>query len=168
MKILSIVSVCAIFALIILVDFSSAMSAEISIPANHLEVQAGDEVFFETEVKWPENTERKDLRLEYSIRDADGEEIAYMKVLKAIETQASFMDQITIPESTKGGTYKIFLTLTDYKDMEQEIAASFKVVGNSLDSYKFYLMIILGVIGLIALFIVIELFILIRKKQSGP
>jgi hypothetical protein len=92
--------------------------------------------------------------------------VAYLKVLKAIETQASFMDSISIPESIKAGTYKIFLIISDYKELNQEIAVSFKIVEKSGDLFNFYLPIILGIVGLIAIVVVIELFILIRKKGS--
>ncbi|MEI6058366.1 MAG: hypothetical protein WCP89_01205 [archaeon] len=146
------------------VSLASAMTATINIPEKYSQVSAGEKVYFETEVKWPENTGRKDLRIEYSIKDGSGQEIAYLKVLKAIETQASFMDSISIPESINGGTYKIFLTISDYNVLNQEVAASFKIVGKSGDLFNFYQPIILGIVGLIAIVVVIELFILIRKK----
>jgi subtilase family serine protease len=141
------------------------MTATINVPEKYSEVSAGEKVYFETEIKWPENTERKDLRIEYTIKDKDNQMIAYLKVLKAIETQASFMDSISIPESTKAGTYTLFLNVTDYKELNQEVAASFNVVKKLGDSFNTYLFIILGVIGFIAIAIVIELFILIKKKS---
>jgi uncharacterized membrane protein len=153
-----------LFVLVLSVNMALAMTATINIPEKYSQVSAGEKVYFETEVKWPENTGRKDLRIEYSIKDNSGQEVAYLKVLKAIETQASFMDSISIPESTNAGTYKIFLTISDYKELNQEIAVSFKIVGKSGNLFNFYLSIILGIVGLIAVVVVIELFILIRKK----
>jgi len=153
-----------LFILVLSVSTASAMTATINIPEKYSQVSAGEKVYFETEVKWPENTGRKDLRIEYSIKDNSGQEIAYLKVLKAIETQASFMDSMSIPESTKAGIYKIFLIISDYKELNQEIAVSFKIVGKSGDLFIFYLLIILGIVGLIAIIVIIELFILIRKK----
>jgi len=151
--------------LILFVNLASAMTVTINVPEKYSEVSAGEKVYFETEVKWPENTGRKDLRIEYSIKDNAGQEIAYLKVLKAIETQASFMDYISIPESTKAGTYRIFLTISDYKELNQEVAASFKISNNSKNLFNLYLPIILAVVGLIAIVVIIELFILIRKKS---
>jgi len=153
-----------LFALILFANLASAMTFTINIPEKYSEVHAGEKVYFETEVKWPENTERKDLRLEYTIKDKDNQLTAYLKVLKAIETQASFMDSISIPESTKGGIYTIFLSATDYQELNQEVAVSFSVVEKSEDRFNTYLLIILGIVGLIAVVVVIELFILIRKK----
>jgi hypothetical protein len=153
-----------LFALILFVNLASAMTATINIPGKYSEVSAGENVYFETEVKWPENTGRKDLRIEYSIKDNAGQEIAYLKVLKAIETQASFMDHISIPESTKAGTYKIFLTLNDYKELNEEVAASFKI-SSARNLSNLYLPILLGIVSLIALVVVVELFVLIRKSS---
>ena len=153
-----------LFVLILFANLTSAMTATINIPEKYSQVQAGEKVYFETEVKWPENDGRKDLRIEYSIKDNSGQEIAYLKVLKAIETQASFMDSISIPESTKTGMYKVYLTIADYKDLNQEVVASFKITSGG-NSFNTYLMIILGIVGLIALVVVIELFILIGKKK---
>jgi hypothetical protein len=140
------------------------MTVVINIPEKYSEISAGEKVYFETEVKWPENTERKDLRIEYTIKDKDGKIISYLKVLKAIETQASFMDSISIPESTKAGTYTIFLNVSDYDTLNQEVAASFMVLRPSADLYKIYFFIAFGVIGLMAILMVVELFMLIKKK----
>ena len=153
-----------LFVLVLSVNMALAMTATINIPEKYSQVSAGEKVYFETEIKWPENIGRKDLRIEYSIKDNSGQEVAYLKVLKAIETQASFMDSISIPESTNAGTYKIFLIISDYQELNQEVAASFKIAGKSGNLFNFYLSIILGIVGLIAVVVVIELFILIRKK----
>ena len=50
--------------------------------------------------------------------------IAQSKVLKAIETQASFMDFIVIPESAKPGMHIIKVKITDYEGLSEEVEAS--------------------------------------------
>jgi len=153
-----------LFVLVLSVNLASAMTVVINIPEKYSEVHAGEKVYFETEVKWPENTGRKDLRIEYTIKDKDNQIIAYIKVLKAIETQASFMDSISIPESVKVGTYAVYLNVNDYKQLEQEVSASFSIVEKPAEQYRFYFFILLGVVGFIAIVVVIELFILIKRK----
>jgi hypothetical protein len=152
-----------LFILVLFITRVSAMTATINIPEKYSEVVAGDAVYFETTVLWPENDMRKDLRLEYSVRNKGGEEVAYLKVLKAIETQASFMDFISIPESLEPGIYRIYLNMTDYSYLNQEVVASFKIVSKT--NFNTYLPIILGFFGLIAILVLVELFILIRKKK---
>jgi hypothetical protein len=139
------------------------MSATISIPANYSTIKAGTAVYFETEVKWPENSERKDLRLEYSVSDKNGNEVAYLKVLKAIETQASFMDSIVIPENVAPGLYRIKLILSDYQDLNQEVAASFNVKSSG-GGIVIYLFVIIGMLIVVAVSIIIGIFFLIKKK----
>ena len=74
----------------------SALSIVVHVPEKYTDVVAGERFYFEIEIKYPENPSRKDLRLNYEIMK-DNEVIAQAKVLKAIETQASFMDFIVIP-----------------------------------------------------------------------
>ncbi len=107
----------------------SAISITLNIPEKYSEVNAGERVYVETQVTYPENTQRKDLRIEYFVKDSSGKEVAYLKVLKAVETQASFMDSISIPESTPSGTYKIYGVILDYSVLNEEVAASFKITG---------------------------------------
>jgi hypothetical protein len=142
----------------------SAMTITVGIPEKYSEIQAGEKVYFETEVKWPENAGRKDLRIEYSVKNKAGEEVAYLKVLKAIETQASFMDSISIPESIPQGMYKINATFSDYKNLNQEVTASFNVTKSS-NNIQAYLFIIIGILGVIATFIIIEMIILTKRRN---
>jgi len=140
------------------------MTINVNIPEKYSEITAGEKVYFETEVKWPENTERKDLRLEYSITNSKDEEVAYLKVLKAIETQASFMDSISIPEGTLSGLHKIHLKITDYAGLEQEVAASFQITKES-NGILNYLMIIVGLLILVVIIVTIEMFYLLHKQK---
>ena len=144
---------------------ASAMSISIGIPEKYSEVKAGEKLYFETEVKWPENVGRKDLRIEYYIKDKNGTEVAYLKVLKAIETQASFMDSISIPASIQPGLYKISAQLNDYKDLNQEVVASFNVIQEN-NIVERNLIIIITVLGVIVLLVVIEMFILMKRNHE--
>jgi hypothetical protein len=156
-----------LFAVLVLyfLNLIPAMTITIGIPDKYQEVSAGETIYFQTEVKWPENDMRKDLRIEYFIKDKDGGEVAYLKVLKAIETQATFMDSITIPESTPSGLYKIYAEIGDYTQMSEEVAASFKVTGKKEDTFMIYLYIILAVVILIAILIAIQFFIIVKKNK---
>ncbi len=156
-----------ILSFILSTSLVSAMSATVNIPEEFSEVNAGERVYFETEIKWPSNDRRQDLRIEYSIRGNDDEEIAYLQVLKAIETQASFMEFVNIPESTQEGVYRVYLTITDYEDMEKEIAASFNVRRSSNNKIYTYFLVILGVLALIAIIVSTELFVLIKKQEDN-
>ena len=96
----------------------SALSIVVHVPEKYTDVIAGERFYFEIEVKYPENPSRKDLRLNYEIMK-DGEVIAQSKVLKAVETQASFMDFIVIPESAEKGMHIIKVKIADYEDLNE-------------------------------------------------
>jgi len=166
MKIKYFLTACVLFflAMTILPGSVSAMSISVGIPEKYSKIKAGEKVYLEIEVKWPENAGRKDLRIEYSVKNKNGEEVAYLKVLKAIETQASFMDVISIPESVPAGMYKISAKISDYKNLNQEVEASFNVAksGNNTQTYLF---IIIGLLSVVAIFVISEMFILTKRHN---
>lgn len=132
---------------------TAAMSVVLNIPEKYSEVKVGEKLYFQTEVKWPENTGRKDLRVEYTVVDGSGTEIAYLKVLKAIETQASFMDSITISDRTVPGIYRINAKISDYGSLEQEVTTSFTVAKGETKPQT-YVNIIIGLVFVIGIFLV--------------
>lgn len=149
---------------LISINFSSALSLVIHVPEKYTTVLPGERFYFEIEVKYPENPVRKDLRLEYEIKTAEGKIIAQSKVLKAIETQASFMDFIVIPENAKEGLHTINIKVEDYESLNEEVGASFQVIGEKNDQLMIYIVIILGVILLVALLVIVQLIILKKKN----
>ncbi len=140
----------------------SALSIAVHVPEKYTDVVAGERFYFEIEVKYPENPSRKDLRLGYEILK-DGEVIAQAKVLKAIETQASFMDFIVIPESADSGMHIIKVKISDYEGLSEEVEASFHVTTNKGEQIKTYFFILLGVIILVGILVVVNI-VLSRRK----
>ena len=141
---------------IISLNFVSALSVVVHVPEKYTDVMAGERFYFEIEVKYPENPSRKDLRLNYEILK-DNKVIAESKVLKAIETQASFMDFIVIPESADSGMHIIKVKISDYEGLSEEVSASFQVI-KSGSEIKMYFFILLGAIGVVGLLVVWQIF----------
>ena len=142
---------------------TSALSVNIHVPEKYTDVSPGERFYFEISVKYPENPERKDLRLEYEITDRDGGLIAQTKTLKAVETQASFIDFIVIPENTKSGLYFISVKILDYDELSEEVSSSFNVVGNKVNQLKLYFIILLSAVLIIGAFVIVSIRS-IRKK----
>lgn len=140
----------------------SALSVVVHVPEKYTNVVAGERLYFEIEVKYPENPMRKDLRLNYEILK-DGELIAQSKVLKAIETQASFMDFIVLPENAEKGMHIIKVKITDYDVLSEEVEASFHITSSSSGQIKIYFFILLGVVILVGVLVVIN--IVLSKKR---
>lgn len=140
-----------------------ALSIVVHVPEKYTDVEAGERFYFELGIKYPENPSRKDLRLNYEIK-RDGEIVAQSKVLKAVETQASFMDYIVVPESAKSGLHIINIVISDYEFLREEVSASFHVVGNKAAQMKMYFFVILGAIAFVGLLVVFQIFVIRRKS----
>ncbi len=135
----------------------SALSIIVHVPEKYTDVNAGERFYFEIEVKYPENPSRKDLRLNYEIVDENNNLIAQSKVLKAIETQASFIDFIVIPESAKTGLHIIKVDVSDYEVLSEEVSASFQVVSKGSGQLKTYFFILLGATILVGILVVFSI-----------
>lgn len=135
----------ALLEFFLLVSPVSALSVSVHVPEKYTEVEAGERFYFEIEIKYPENYQREDLILNYEILDMKGEVITQSKVLKAVETQASFIDFIVIPENAKNGLYTIKVKIGDYEYLSEEIEASFQIV-NKTNQLKVYFYILVGLI----------------------
>jgi subtilase family serine protease len=147
-----------IFFFLFFLDNVSAISVSMHIPEKYNSVEAGERLYFEVTVKYPENPSRVDLRLNYYIKNLDGDVIANAKALKAVETQASFIDFIVLPEGVESGIYNIDVEINDYGDMNEIVGSSFKIVSNREQKIIKYLYAIsAGVIFLIIL-LVIDIF----------
>lgn len=139
------------------------------------EIIGGDRLYFEVEIKYPENPRRKDLRIEYQILEptrageagGDGQIVASEKVLRAIETQASWLDYIVVPQSTKSGIKELRVIIEDYEALHQEVSATFKVLKgkNQVETYFF---ILLGAILLVAVLVVFQIIAAKRRANYGP
>lgn len=143
-------------------DSVSALSLAVHVPEKYTDVTAGERFYFEIEVRYPENPKRKDLRLEYEILTEDGDLISQSKVVKAIETQASFIDFIVIPESAEGGLHFINVKVKDYESLSEEVSSSFYLRSAGSDQILIYLIIVL--IGIVLIGVITIISIVARKK----
>ena len=139
-----------IFVIVVVINLLTAipvhaLSIAVHVPEKYTDVRAGERFYFEIGIRYPENPLRKDLRLNYEILK-DDELIAQSKLLKAIETQASFMDFIVIPESAEEGLHIINVKISDYADLSEEVSASFHVISDGSNQIRKYFFVLLGAI----------------------
>ncbi len=149
------------FLLINMFGSVSALSLGVHVPEKYTDVIAGERFYFEIDIKYPENPSRKDLRLEYEILTRDGESVSQSKALKAVETQASFIDFIVIPKSAKSGLHIINVKIKDYETLSEEVSSSFHVK-TSNNEVTFYLVIIFAAIIFVGILVILG--IILRKK----
>lgn len=146
-----------------LINFSAAraLSVEVYVPEKYTIVEAGERFYFEIDIKYPENPKRKDLRMIYQIKK-DGELIAESKFLKAVETQASFMDFIVMPEGAKKGLYVINVVVSDYENLREEISATFNIIASKQKEIQLYFFVILGAIVFVAILMSAQIWLIKR------
>ena len=160
------IKVFLIIAIILSVPSSVwALNAVVHIPEKYMDVQAGDRLYFQLDVKYPENPTRVDLRLNYDITDEYGKKVAEAQALKAIETQSSFMEFIVLPDSTGSGRHKINIALKDYGDLSEEVGTSFRVNNKKMDRSTLYFIISMGSVFLLAILVAIDIARKARAKN---
>jgi len=135
----------------------NSISLEVNVSDKYSEVVAGEKFYFELDVKYPENLGRVDLRFEYKIYGVDDKLVAQAKVLKAVETQASFIDSISIPKSLEKGVYVLKVRILDYSELDEEIITSFHVVNLKDDNLQMYFIILIVVVVFVALLVIYDL-----------
>jgi len=140
----------------------SALSVVVNVPEKYAAIKAGERIYFEVAIKYPENPRRKDLRLIYEITK-DDEVVNQAKFLKAIETQASFMDYIVIPENSEEGLYSIDVKIQDYESLSEEVSTGFIVLAK-LNQMRIYFYILLGVTILMSGAVILT--VVLRSRKS--
>ena len=140
------------FILIFSIIFISALNISIDIQEKYTKVSAGEKFYFEVEVKYPENSVRKDLIFEFNVKKND-EIVTHSKVLKAVETQISFLESVDIPEDAKEGLYTLYISVSDYNDLYEEVSADFQITKQK-ENHK-YLWIAIGILFFLIMIILI-------------
>jgi len=154
---IEILLIMALFAISSLINVS-ALSATVHVPEKYNEVNAGDRFYFELAIRYPENPTRVDLRLEYEVVDDGGEVVTQAKALKAVETQASFLDFVVLPEKMDYGKYEINVYVKDYGDLSEKVGSSFYVTKNRVDMLFTYIYLLALAVFFLMIAIIVILF----------
>lgn len=156
-----------IFLIIIIIlsvpSSARALNAVVHIPEKYMDVEAGDRLYFQLDVKYPENPTRIDLRLNYDVIGEDGKKVAEAQALKAIETQSSFMEFVVLPDSIPSGPHKINIAIKDYGDLSEKVGTSFMVSNKKLDRSTLYFIISMSSVFLLAILVIFDI---ARKRKA--
>jgi len=152
--------VIVLISLLTSVQMVSALEVSISIPDKYQKVQAGERLFFEVQLKNIENAGRHDISLDYIVKKNDVI-ITSRRELKAVETQASLLASIKIPEETTSGIYDIEIKIND----EFVSQSSFFVKSSELAEVKIYLLLLTIAIIIIGILIFWELHKLNKRRR---
>ena len=153
-----------LFILTLCMQSVLAISASVSIPEQYANIEVGERLYFDMDIKFPENKERIDMQFEYQIFDGDGVKIAQVSTVKAIETQISFIDFVNIPEDAKKGLASIHVRIFDYHDqVNEQVESSFVITGSGESSINLYYLIILAVTLFVGILVGVD--IMMHRKH---
>lgn len=135
---------------------ANASSVVVYVPEKYAAVTPGERLYFEIEALYPENTHRQDFKVSYSITES-GKEIASATFVKAVETQASFVDYVVIPKTAKSGIHVIDVMISsDDGSFKAGTSASFEVVSD-FNWIAIYLSILIAAVAIVGLMLFFEI-----------
>nr|MCK4929767.1 hypothetical protein [Nanoarchaeota archaeon] len=133
---------------------------EIELPETYKEIPAGEELWFTIKVINLANQDRMDITLKYDILNLNKYAVTSKSETVAVETQASFVGNIEIPDNLGNGLYSLRVTLvpvaSSFKESQAE--TSFKIVTKAEKKQlkKSVYILIAGLLGLISLIYLIH------------
>jgi uncharacterized membrane protein len=135
---------------------AAPFNLDIDLPDTYKNVNPGAEVWFTIKLLNLANTDRIDVTLKYDLIDENSNVLVTKTKTVAIETQASFVADLKVPDKTKPGNYYVLVNM-DSPLGNSSSKASFKVVTSKSNMLLYYY-----ITGLIILILII--FFIIRSK----
>ncbi len=135
------------------------LEVSVFVPEKYQRVQAGEMLQFQTSLKNIQKSGRHDIQLDYYIKKNEIT-ITHSRELKAVETQASFLASIKVPEETLPGIYNIEVQINE----EESSLATFYVKSSDVGQIRTYLIILIIAIVLVGGMITWQLHRLTKKK----
>jgi hypothetical protein len=136
-----------------------AISITMHIQEDYNTVQKGERLYYDVEVKYPENPNGNREDVTFTIQIISNEEIiAESKLLKAIETQISFTDYLIIPKAAKTGKAIINIKVENFDSLSKEVRTTFYITNASKSEFQNYFYILLSVIIIAGIIIFIEIY----------
>ena len=119
------------------------LDARAGIMEDYKDILPGEKIVSEIRLFNLGDPGRKDIFIEYSIKDYDGNEIVRETESLAIETQTTFVKEISIPKSAKLGEYILYVKAT-YEGKIASASDNFEIVSSKItDREKVYIIIII-------------------------
>jgi hypothetical protein len=127
---------------------------EVVIPSVY-ETVFESEIHFTTKILNLAGENRMDISLNYEIINDNNQIVASKTETMAIETQASFVGTLNIPEDVKNGDYKLHVILLVNGTEEAEGTNSFKIKRRGDNTYYYIYAILISLVFLLLVFYLI-------------
>lgn len=143
--------ICSVFA-----SFIASADVSVTIPDDYKQLNAGGSVIATVRISNLESTGREDVILNYDVKDSSGKTIFSKQETDAVETQASFVKTMQIPESAGEGRYSVNANVVYASGKVSSASSSFEVAKQSnnmlltgIISFIVMIIMILAVLGLV-------------------
>ena len=143
------------------VDYSG-LELSVEVPGKYQDVNPGETLQFQITIKNLEKSGRHDIQLDYYIKKNEVV-LANRREIKAIETQASILSSIEVPEGLLPGRYDIVVEINE----EKRALDTFYVRSSELTQIKIYIVILTIAILVVGVLISFELRKLGKRKKLG-
>jgi len=138
-------------ALISLSCSAAPFNLEIDLPSTYKSVSPGADIWFTLNILNLANTDRVDVTLKYDLVDEYNNVLVTKSKTVAVETQASFVADLKVPENAKLGNYYLKVNMNSPQG-EINASTSLKVVTSKSSLTIYY---IIGAIVLLCLIIIL-------------
>ena len=136
------------------------LELSVIVPEKYQKVQAGEMLQFEISLKNLQKTGRHDIQLDYYIKKNEIV-ITHRRELKAVETQASFLSSIKVPEETPSGIYTIEVIINE----KEEVSTNFNVKSSEMAQIKMYILILTVIIVIVGGLVLWEIHHLVKVEN---
>lgn len=146
----------------VLISATDNFNIEVSLPDSYKSVSAGQEIWFTTKVINLGSQGRMDITLTYDVIDSNNNKVSSKSQTLAVETQASFVESILLPDNLSPGKYTLKVTLSPVGSSSgAQSQTSFDVIAKKIDTQtRKNIYIFFAILSGIALFI----YIIIKSK----
>jgi hypothetical protein len=148
----------------------SLFDVSVKVPSNYKQLSSGSDLFFEISLFNLGQTGRIDAFVEYFIKDFDGNVLEKKDETVAVETQASFLRSIKLPDDVKSGKYLVVTNIKYGNNTEASSSDTFEVGSKNLIGFsippKILIWIIIGIVFVIIVIIVVYLIYKKNRKMK--
>lgn len=132
------------------------LDVKVDILKEFLKIYANKEIIAEIKLfNVGEAGNRKDIKVNYIIKDTEGKEIMNEEETVSLETQTSFIKRLTLPKSIKGGKYILYIKATTYEGKVASASTSFEIIKiTTKQIYATFILLFIILLGIIISYII--------------
>jgi len=137
------------------------LELSVTVPEKYQKVQAGEMLQFQVALKNIQKAGRHDIQLDHYIKKNEIV-ITHRRELKAVETQASFLSSIKVPEETLPGIYDIEVEINE----EENALDAFYVKSSEMGQIKTYLILLIVAIVVVGSLVSWQFHWVVKKQMQ--